>query len=202
MTADESDLVKRAQAGDRDALAALLAAYGPRVRGELDINPQWRSVLEEDDVMQVTYFEAFQQIGRFRSDEASFLPWLRRIAQNNLRDAIEWLGRDKRPQPAKQLDAPDGYDAALWLYDLISGGGTTPSGKLAASEVRTVLEKEIEGLPADYARVLTLVYFENKPVGDVAAAMSRTKGAVHLLRLRALHYLRERLGSGTLFFTR
>jgi RNA polymerase sigma-70 factor (ECF subfamily) len=193
-------LLARAKAGDTDALSQLLNRHGPQIRQGLVINLRWRSVLEADDVMQVTYFEAFQQISGFRSDAGAFPAWLRRIAQNNLRDAIAWLDRDKRPPPENRLTPAPGQDPVLWLYELIAGSGTTPSGHVASKETRHILEQEIAALPPTYRRVLQLLYFQENSVREVARKLDRTCGAVHLLRIRALDRLRERFGSGSRFF--
>ena len=91
--------------------------------------------------MQVTYFEAFEHITGFKSDAGAFPKWLNRIAQNNLRDAVEWLERDKRPQPDNRLTPPRGENTALWLHELIADTGTTPSGRVASEETRQVLER-------------------------------------------------------------
>src|SRR5262245_30583110 len=96
-THDPADF-SRASAGDHDAAARLLNMYGPQVRRTLSISPQWQAAVDAEDVMQVTYIEAFMRFDQFRdSDADSLVAWLTRVAQNNLRDAIKELGRDKRP---------------------------------------------------------------------------------------------------------
>src|SRR5437868_1238158 len=98
----DDELLSRAVRGDLPALNNLLRTHGPRVRAGLNgkLERQWQSVLDLDDVMQVTYLEAFLRIDHFRSGQsAAFLTWLRQIAENNLRDAIKELKREKRPPP-------------------------------------------------------------------------------------------------------
>lgn len=202
MSLTDDELVTRAKAGDRDALSQLLQKHGPTVRRGLHINPKWRSVLEADDVMQVTYFDAFEHIAEFRSDSAALAGWLRRIAQNNLRDAVAFLSRSKRPHPDKRVGAVPEQDSVVQLYELITGTGTAPSGQLSSEETRRILKREMAGLPEDYERVLRLTYFESMPVAEVATAIGRTPGAVYLLRLRAVERLRTQLGSGSRFFSR
>ena len=201
MVEAEDQILRRAKEGDKNALGELLLRHGRLIRNGLDINPKWQSVLEVNDVMQVTYFEAFEQITRFEGDVRAFPHWLRRIAENNLRDASQGLEREKRPQPGQRVQAPENGDDIVWLQDLISGGGATPSRHAAGNEARLLLEAEMDKLPADYGKVLRLVFLEGKPVGEVADFMGKTRGAVHLLRIRAVNRLRERLGSGSQFFS-
>ncbi len=191
----EDQLLALAKCGDRDALTMLLERHGPAVRQQLDINSRWRSVIDDDDIMQVTYFEAFQQIGHFRSDAGAFAGWLGTIARNNLRDAIAWLECQKRAAPGDRLEPPRGQDSVAWLYELAGGTATTPSAHASSKETRRILEREIAELPAVHGQVLQLVYFDGKAVAEVAELLGRTRGAVHLLRLRALDGLRDRFGS-------
>src|SRR5262245_36824902 len=84
--------LKNAVAGDTHALSMLLRQHGPTVQNRLRIAAQWRTVLEPEDVMQVTYLEAFLQIRRFDlSRGTTFEGWLEHVAQNNLRDAVRGL---------------------------------------------------------------------------------------------------------------
>ena len=197
MAEGTDELVRSAVAGDRVALEGLLRRHGPEVQAGLQIGREWQGLIEAEDVMQVTYFEAFHHITQLDGDPSAFPTWLRRIAENNLRDAIRALERDKRPHPEDRLHPPAGQDSVVWLHELVAGTGTTPSGQAGRAELRTMLEAEIAKLPATYATVLRAVYLEEKTVADVAAQLGRTKGAVHLLRLRALDRLREQLGSAS-----
>lgn len=201
MNASDDELLLRAKGGDRQALGDLLLRCGPAIRSGLEINAKWRAILEPDDIMQVTYFEAFERIDRFQGRAKAFRPWLRRIAENNLRDAIQWLQRDKRPQPGQRFTPAGSVDSLAWLCERLTGGGATPSRHAIGNEMRQLLESEIDCLPADYATVLRRIYLEGCTVAEVAETMERTRGAVHLLRIRAVERLRARLGSGSQFFS-
>ena len=78
---------------------------------------------------------------------------------------------------------------------------TTPSQSAASAEVRAAINKGISLMPPDYGTVVRLYDLEGKAIGDVAAAMGRTTGAVHMLRTRAHEHLKEILGSDTAFFS-
>lgn len=197
----EQQLLDQSRAGDRDALSQLLLRYGPLIRSTLAIGPKWQALIEPNDVMQITYFEAFEQIGGFEGDVRAFPKWLRRIAENNLRDAIQWFEREKRPQPEHRVKPPADDDGIAWLSDYLAGGGQSPSRHAMGNEALDLLLAEIDHLPADYAFVLRRIFIDGRPVGDVAEAMGKTKGAVHLIRIRALKRLRERLGNGTKFLS-
>ena len=94
----EEPRIERAIDGDGEALEELLRECGPRVAAGLSIDPRWRPSLETEEVMQVTYLEAYLRIFTLQARTmAGFRGWLARIAENNLRDAVRALQRDKRP---------------------------------------------------------------------------------------------------------
>ena len=62
----EDPNVVRAIEGDHDALEELLRELGPPLMGELAIEPRWRKLLDPEDVMQVSYLEAYLRIGTLR----------------------------------------------------------------------------------------------------------------------------------------
>ncbi|MCK4658001.1 MAG: sigma-70 family RNA polymerase sigma factor [Phycisphaerae bacterium] len=200
----DDELVVCAVRGDQEALGTLLQCHGPQVRSRLagKIGKQWQAALAEDDVMQVTYLEAFLQIGCFTpGGPGSFLAWLTRMAENNLRDAIKELGRAKRPQPCKRVAPPRGEESTIALLEALGITTTTPSRQAARGEAGCLIEVALEQLPPDYATVLRLYDLAGQPVSEVASAMGRSEGAVYMLRARAQDRLRDLLGPGSDFFT-
>ena len=55
------ELLQAAVLGDMDALERLLVFYAPKVRQSLvgKINPRWQALVTEDDILQETCMEAF-----------------------------------------------------------------------------------------------------------------------------------------------
>ena len=202
MPGTETGLLTKAVARDTAALSTLLERYGPRVAREIRIDRKWQSLLSAEDVMQVTYLEAFLLIGRFDPrGEGSFRAWLRRIAENNLRDAIKGLRRAKRPSPARQVTPSNRDDSYITLFGNLTGTGSTPSHHVARDEAQGILDGAIARLPPDYERVVRQLDLADRSVTEVASSLGRSKGAVHMLRARAHDRLRELLGSATRYFT-
>jgi RNA polymerase sigma-70 factor (ECF subfamily) len=194
-------LIQSAIGGETQALSELLGRYGPSVERTLQIGPTWQSMIEPADVMQVTYLEAFLRIKTFDVDRASsFEAWLRRIAENNLRDAIKGLSRKKQPHPRNRIK-PGGYeDSLVGLYEMISASISTPSKQVGRSELCKAVEAAIAALPERYSKVIRLYDLEGRPIEEVAAELERSPGAVHMLRARAQDRLREILGTHSMFF--
>lgn len=203
MSRTDGDLVTKAVGGDADALSALLERFGPQVRKKLAIGRRWQSVLSADDVMQITYIEAFLQIeGLVLRGDSAFGAWLKTLAENNLRDAIRELSRKKRPPPAKRIDARGEGSSYIDLLEHLGATTTTPSRVACGREAKSMIEAAMKQLPEDYATVVRLYDLEDLSGPEVGAAMNRSRGAVVMLRTRALDQLRQLLGASTCFFGR
>ena len=201
----DGDLARRAAGGDDKAFAALLKRHGPTVRDRIKhaIGQHWRSVLDEDDVMQVTYLEAALKLKTFSDrGEGSFLAWIQRIADNNLKDCIRGLERAKRPDPRRRLaDKPAGESYAA-LVEVMGFTLTTPSVQAAKGEMVTELDRALAKLPPDYEKVLRLYDLQGKDVEAVASDLGKSQGAVYMIRARAQERLAEVIGNESRFFSR
>jgi RNA polymerase sigma-70 factor (ECF subfamily) len=124
-------LLERAQAGDRDALEALIGRYLPRLQrwasGRL---PAWaRDVAETQDLVQETIVQAFKRVDRFEiRGDGAFHAYLRQALINRIRAEIRRAGRrpesteldtqaiDRKPSPLEEAigsEAVERYEAAL-----------------------------------------------------------------------------------------
>jgi RNA polymerase sigma-70 factor, ECF subfamily len=195
---DSVELVSRAVAGDTDALSMLLAAHGPAIEARLTFARRWRGALEASDVMQVTYLEAFLEIRKFDSSRADAFPaWLARLAQNNLRDALRGLGRQKRPPAERRLsgNGSDSDDSRDHLLETLATTSWTASRALRREEAHSLLDAAIRSLPEDYGAVIRAYDLQAMSIEAVASTMGRSPGAIHMLRARAHQRLAEILGS-------
>ena len=116
MSSDGRHDVCRAIDGDTRSLVRLLSRYGPEVRRSLcgEIPPQFRGFLSEYDVMQESYAEAFLAIGQL-DPNGSFSAWLRRIAKNNLLDAVKGLRAERRGGNHSRVEADRGQEGKLFV---------------------------------------------------------------------------------------
>jgi RNA polymerase sigma-70 factor (ECF subfamily) len=204
MRTDDDRLIAAAKTGDEEALVALLKKYAAQLRRRLGgrIAQQWVSYFDEDDLLQITFMEAFQRIHRFspRGHE-SFLAWLWQIAEYNLRDAIKALERQKRPRPGMRVHNPRDNESSAPM-ELFGVTSSTPSRYAAIDEAKAILEEAIKKLPSDYGLVVRIMDIQGKTAAQAAAAMRRSEGAVHMLRARAHDRLREALGCESSYFSK
>jgi RNA polymerase sigma factor (sigma-70 family) len=159
-------------------------------------------VLDSDDVLQVTCMEAFLDIGRFSGhDSIAFFGWLLRIAQNNIRDAIRSLDREKREPRKRRVAVPHAADSYASLLANLAGTDTTPSGVVAREEMTAALQAAIGKLPEHYQKVVQRIDLEGCSTKAVATEIGRSLGAVHMLRQRAHDHLARLMGDSTKFFS-
>lgn len=204
MAPSDDNLLRRATGGDSEAFRTLLQRHGPAVRRRImgRIPRRWRSVLTEDDVMQQTYADAIQSLGRFvPSAEGSFRGWLASLAKCNLQDAIKMLETVKRGGDRRRIEAVADGDAQVSLLRLLSADTTTPSQHAARREAQSALQRSLQELPEAYRRVVQLLDLEGESAAVVAEALGRSVGAVYMLRMRAHDRLRALLGATGKFFT-
>jgi RNA polymerase sigma factor (sigma-70 family) len=188
------ELVGRAAAGDREALAELIARHGPSVRGGLSIPARWSALLTSEDVLQDAYAEALLHVGELAArSEEGFRAWLTAIAQNKLRDALRLLDADKRGGGRRAAEPASREESFSALGGQIEATTTTPSRHLARREMRPALERALERLPEAQSRAVRLYDLEGRAVGEVAAELGRSPGAVLMLRARAHRRLAELL---------
>jgi len=191
---DSSALVRRAAEGDDAALEDLLRQAEPSLRARVSINPRWRRSLSEDDVLQVSYLEAFLRIGSLRSPSSrAFWSWMARIVDNNLRDAIRALEREKRPDARRRQTVGERGESARTLLARVCAGAETAGAAVVRDEELTRLEAAVEKLPSTYRRVVEALDLAEREVAEVATELGRSPGAVHLLRSRAHRRLAELL---------
>jgi len=200
----ESQLIEKARGGDEAALATLLEQAGMPLHAEIErqIGAKYRGLVDADDILQVTCLEAFLRIRTFLpTSEGAFGAWLRREAENNLRDAIRELERDKRPPPGKRADWPTGDNSYVAMVDRMSAATSTASRVMARGEVKTAIDGALAQSPEDYATALRLYELDGLTGPEVAERMGRSHGAVRMLLARARERLAEGIGTDDRFYS-
>ena len=199
MTPEPTHFTSSAPASDPAPVSLQLALFrcGPLLVAYVGRHlPAWlASVVDPADVVQDVYLEAMRRSTEFQPADADHTRrWLMTIARNRLVDLIRHHGAAKRGGQVSVVSAaPDastvGLLAEVAIYD------RTPSKSAAAHEIAALIHRSIADLPADYAQVLRLRYLDGLSGKAVAAELSRTEGAVHVLCHRAVEALRLRLRS-------
>ncbi len=169
-------LVRRVQRGDRGAYDALVLKYQHKV---LKLVRRYiRDQSEAEDVVQDAFIKAYRALPNFRGDSA-FYTWLYRIAINTAKNSL--VSASRRPISV-DLDAQDAAAAELQsrLKDT-----DTPERLLLTDEIRSVVNRAIDGLPEDLRRAIVLREIEGLSYEDIAASMACPVGTVRSRIFRA-----------------
>ena len=126
-----ASLLAKVRAGDQEARARLAVRYRAILRrwAHGRVPPRARSLIDTDDVVQVTLVRALERAGKFEPRrEGAFLAYLRTILLNEIRAALRRVDRgpeleplpdgltDRRPSPLAEAigaEAIDSYETAL-----------------------------------------------------------------------------------------
>jgi RNA polymerase sigma-70 factor (ECF subfamily) len=162
--------VRRAQAGDRDALAYLYARYADNVCGYI------RSVVrdhhEAEDLTQTVFVKLTRVIGKYQEREVPFFAWLLRVARNVALDHL----RSNRSTPVEEVR---GSDASV----------ADPS---SASPLKD-LQEALDRLPQAQREVLVLRHIAGLSPVEIAQLTGRSEGSVHGLHHRGRRTLIDEL---------
>jgi RNA polymerase sigma-70 factor (ECF subfamily) len=188
------DLVRRAQDGDRDALAALVLRYQDRVRRlvRIRMGPKFVGVLDSVDLAQETWLAALRGLQGFRlRDHSSIIAWLARIAENQVLDAADRLNTAKRD---RRREVPLSGDH--------SGAGPardgSPSEEASRRELKTIYDACVAELPPEWREVVLLREYSLAEWPAICAQLGSpnvhaTKQLYRRAQLRLGALLKERL---------
>lgn len=183
-TASDEDLVRRLQAGDDAAFAALMGRFGPLLARHADrqLPAALRRRISVSDVVQEAAVVAYRRCGDFDDrGDGSFRNWLLRIVDLKVREAVRAnAGTSKRAlgREAHGEGAPD--PAAM------AGSLPSPSQVAVGAELAEIARAAFESLEPQYQRVFRLARHEGLPLREVAVRMGRSREAVKKLYARAL----------------
>ncbi len=165
----DQHLVVRAQAGDREAFAAIYSRYqGPIARLAANIT---RRPNEAPDLVQEIFTKIYFSLDRVRSD-VPFRPWLYRVAGNH---CLDYLRKQKR-QPRTDSLIPE-YDDG-WL----ASTGPDPARK---SEARDLVDKLFHGLRPRDRWLLVMKEIEGLSLDEMAAITGMAHSALKVALFRA-----------------
>ena len=161
-------LVRRAQAGDREALSALIQSqqtYVYSIAMSLMHNPA-----DAADMTQEAFIRLLRSLGTYRA-ETKFTTWLYRLVTNICLDGLRRRGRpvESLDEPASSQSGDDARTAGERLAD--SDRWTQPEEELTLRESATEVRQALAHLPTAQRLALTLHYFEDMRYEDIAEAM-------------------------------
>jgi RNA polymerase sigma-70 factor (ECF subfamily) len=178
----EQEIVSRAKAGDRKAMAELVTLYSDRIYNlALRI---LRNREDAEDVLQETFIAVVEKLHTF-NEQASFFTWIYRIATNASLMRI----RKKRHTFQELPDHPDFSEPEVvdWSQN--------PIREIQNKEIKKILDQAIADLSDIYRSVFVLRDIEQIPIKETAKILGISEENVKIRLRRARLFLREKLST-------
>ena len=177
----ERELVERAKR-DTEAFAELYDHYYPRLFGY--VLRRTASVEIAQDVTSEVVFKAMKNLRRFEWRGVPFSSWLYRIATHEIANYFS-----KTKQGRFSLEA---VSDSISIDDCPAESDVLEAeADLIRHEEYLALHANISRLPVKYQEVISLRFFENKQINEIAQILGKREGTVKSLLYRALRKLRN-----------
>ena len=161
----EKDIVEAVRRGRREGQTEMVGRYAQRIFAM--VVRQVPDVMDAQELTQDSFMRAFDHIDSYDPQRASLSTWLCRIAY---RLTLDFLKR-RRPLIVSM------EDSEAWQTDI--------SDKELEAELSTGREERIEqliqmvdDLPADERMLVTLYYYEDRPLTEIAYIMGVEAGVL------------------------
>jgi RNA polymerase sigma-70 factor (ECF subfamily) len=170
-----SQAVKRAQAGDREALGFLYARFAENVLGY--VSSIVRDHHEAEDVTQHVFAKMMRVIDKYEERDVPFFAWLLRVARNV---AVDYI-RSERLVPVEEVrDTPTHDDA---------------SAALGASSWTDDMREALATLPHSQREVLIMRHVAGLSPAEIAGLTGKSEGSIHGLHHRGRRAMTAELSS-------
>ncbi len=190
----ENSLISAAQSGDLEAFNLLVLKYQNLLYGTA------LRILGDDslaeDATQEAFISACRHFDTFRG--GSLKAWLVRIVINKCYD----LARSLRRRQTVSLNEIDADECVNTDTSSIWDGFQTVEQSVESAEMRELICKCLDAIPADARTIITLVDVENLSYREVAKALKIPVGTVKSRLARARFRLRQELMASGKFLWR
>jgi len=182
---NDSAVVERVRAGDKQAFNLLVARYQYKIQNL--VARLIRDPAEQEDVAQEAFIKAYRAIGNFRGD-STFYTWLYRIAINTAKNHLVGVGR--KP-PARDVDVDDStmLGQVEGLVEMNS-----PEAILQNDELVNTIRQAIAELPDELREAIMLREFDGLSYEDIADVMGCPIGTVRSRIFRARDAIEQAMG--------
>ncbi len=189
---DTDFLLGQVAAGSTSAFAQLLSRHCERLERlvRVRMDPRAAQRFDPADVVQDALLDAHRKLDSYlRERPLPFYPWLRQLVLERLLQLHRRHLWTKGRSVTRELHLPD--ESVAELAELFVSTGTSPSSGARREESREQVRRAI-GLLSEHDReVLVMRFLEHLDVGEIAAVLKLTPGAVCARQLRAIKHLRS-----------
>ncbi len=152
----------------------IYAAYSGKVMGYIMARVQQRA--DAEDLCADVFEKIYRKLGEFDPGKASLSTWIFTIARNTVIDHY------RKTKPTEDLDENLSDD-------------TEVDASLTEQETLSELAAALNQLPQELRDIVVLLYYDRKPMTEIAELMHLSYGAVKLRHRKALTLLKRKLGA-------
>jgi RNA polymerase sigma-70 factor (ECF subfamily) len=200
MSSDSSapdDLLRRANAGDQQALAGLFAHYRERLRRmvRLRLDRRLQGRLDPSDVLQEAYLDFSKRFPEYAAEpKLPFFLWLRLLTGQRLIDLHRMHLGAKMRDANQEVSLYRGalpQASSVSLAAQLLGRLTTASRAAIRAETQIRVQEALNSMDPMDREILTLRHFEMLSNEETALVLGLKKSAASNRYIRALKRLKE-----------
>lgn len=151
----------------------IYSAYSGKVMGYIMARVQRRA--DAEDLCADVFEKVYRKFGDYDKGKASVSTWIFTITRNTVIDYY------RKSRPVEDLDEGIADDTAI-------------DADLLQAETLDELAEALAKLPQELQDIVVLMYYDRKPLTEIARMMHLSYGAVKLRHQKALNMLRKSLG--------
>lgn len=179
-SAEDSALVRAAQAGSTEAFEELVARHRDKIYARAFT--MMRNEQEAIDLSQEAWVKGWQRLQQFQGD-SSFGTWMTRIVINLCLDELRRLKRQRNESLEELEQEQGGVERQMPIIT------PNPTARLELGELRQRIDKALNQLSYEHRTVLVLHEFEEMEYKQIAKTMGCSIGTV----MSRLFYARRKL---------
>jgi RNA polymerase sigma factor (sigma-70 family) len=150
------------------------------------------SLEASQDICSEVFFKAFHNLGQFHWRDVPFSSWLYRIANNEI--ANHYRKKGQQLSSLKEVFYSTPFTDTAADSEMIEA-----EAELMKQEEFLTLHAGISRLPLKYQEVITLRFFQDKQLKEIAEILGKREGTVKSLLHRGLAKLRELMEQNATF---
>lgn len=195
---DDSDLIKRINQRDCEALASYIDQNRNRLAGFLRsiTGEHLLAVVEIDDLLQEVSTAALTGLGTAPLDKYDPMQWLQQLARRRVVDAHRFHFDAKRRDVSRQqsINKPvSSGTSAMGLEQLLAASMTSASAAFSRDARMIRLQLAIEEMSEEQKSAIRMRYAEGLPTKEIADKLGKTDVSVRVLLSRSMRLLEKEL---------
>jgi RNA polymerase sigma factor (sigma-70 family) len=188
--------VRAAAAGSRPDVARVAEALQPQVRLMVTarLSPTPAQLDAVDEITQEVMLALTTNIARLQTRTVDGLrAYLSSIVMHKVAGLLQTRGHGgaggRKPRSLDSTIASLSQAGPLWQF--LSASGTSICTAMARAEMTERLIVSLGQLRAPYREIITLAFFDQLSVGEIARQQGSSRAAVSMLLIRAVQALRQ-----------